>query len=139
LKTLDPTPYGRTKNEYEKLVKQPMDFETIRKKLDQPPENTSAYKSASGFSKDHNHIFSNVMKAWSLGDDIANAARRLQTLWVEKWTDLAPILMRMEARSDEEKPNEEEESSLDGLLEYDGRFRLWWRGNGLRFTATKQR
>ena len=35
LKTLDPTEHGRTKEEYEKLVKQPMDFEAIRKKLDQ--------------------------------------------------------------------------------------------------------
>lgn len=97
LAPLVPQDYGVSKEEYEKLVKQPIDLGTIRSKLDLPIENASAYKSVSGFSKDVNRIFANVMKVWSAGDSIADAARRLQTLWLEQWTDLVPILMTMKA------------------------------------------
>ena len=51
LTPLDPTLHGRTKEEYENVVKQPMDFETIGKKLSQPADNATAYTSATGFSK----------------------------------------------------------------------------------------
>lgn len=120
LKSLNAIDHGKTKEEYEKLVKQPMDLETIRTKLNHPPENSQAYKSISGFSKDVNRIFSNVMKVWVLGDDIADAARRLQSWWIEKWTELVPRLMKMKPGDDDNKdPNEEAQdpSSTDDILE----------------------
>lgn len=106
-----PEEHGSTKEEYEKLVKQPMDLGTIRVKLEQPVESPGAYQNVSGFSKDVNRIFSNVMKVWSPGDEIADASRRLQTYWYEKWTDLVPTLMKM--KSDDVETSEE--SSCDPL------------------------
>jgi hypothetical protein len=100
LKPLDPTEHGRTKEEYENTVKQPMDFETIRKKLSLPPGSSTAYEKPSGFSKDVNRIFTNVQKIWADEDDeIVMAAKTLQTLWMEKWKDLVPVLMSMKADS----------------------------------------
>jgi hypothetical protein len=96
---MDPTVYGTSKEEYEKLVKQPMDLGTVRTKLDQPPESVSSYKSVSAFSKDVNRVFSNVMKVWDGEDEIVLAARRLQSFWVEKWTELVPRLMTMKTDS----------------------------------------
>jgi len=115
LKPLVATEHGRTKEEYEKLVKQPMDFETIGSKLELSPENASAYKSVSAFSKDINRIFSNVLKVWSPGEDIADASRRLQSWWVQKWQDLVPQLMSMKA--DDEDKKEEVQDSVDDILE----------------------
>ena len=78
LKPLVPTDQGVSKEEYEKKVKQPMDLGTIRNKLNLAPDETAAYNNVSGFSKDVNRIFANVMKVWSPGEEIADAARRLQ-------------------------------------------------------------
>jgi hypothetical protein len=78
LKPLVPQDHGVSKEEYEKKVKQPMDLGTIRKKLSLALDQTAAYNNVSGFSKDVNRIFANVMKVWSPGDEIADAARRLQ-------------------------------------------------------------
>jgi hypothetical protein len=103
-----------TTTEYEKNVKQPMDLGTIRKKLDLEPGKSAAYTNVSGFSKDVNRIFSNVMKVWSPGDEIADAARRLQAWWVDEWTALVPVLMNMkledEPKSQEEAPAECEDA-----------------------------
>ena len=102
LQPLDPTVHGTTKESYENLVKQPMDLGTIRTKLDLPPGNSSAYKTVSGFSKDVNRVFSNVLKVWEASDDIVLAARRLQSYWVEQWTELVPRLMTLKADEDDE-------------------------------------
>ena len=99
--------YGVTKEEYEKLVKQPMDLGTIRNRLQPSAQQaTPFYKSISDVSKDVNRIFSNVLKVWSPGDEIADAARRLQSWWIEKWTELVPNLMTMKA--DDPKPPQED-------------------------------
>jgi hypothetical protein len=95
LAPLLPQDYGVTKEEYERLVKQPIDLGTVRSRLDLPIDHSTAYKSISGFSKDVNRIFTNVMKVWSPGDEIADAARRLQSWWIEQWTQLVPDLMTM--------------------------------------------
>ena len=105
--------HGTTKDAYEKLVKQPMDLGTIRTRLELPVESAGAYKSVSGFSKDVNRIFSNVMKVWSPGDEIADASRRVQTFWYEKWTDLVPRLMKM--KSDDDEATADEASPDDPL------------------------
>lgn len=119
MQPMDPTVHGVSKEEYEKLVKQPMDFGTVRSRLDQPPENASSYKSVSGFSKDVNRVFSNVLKVWDGNDEIVLAARRLQGVWVEKWTDLVPLLMTMKADSCEDcdKITSESGDALEDILE----------------------
>lgn len=113
LKPLIPTEHGRAKDEYEKLVKQPMDFGTISSKLTLEVDQSAAYKSVSTFSKDVNRIFANVLKVWSPGDDIADAARRLQSVWLERWTALVPRLMSMKA--DDDKSLDENENAIDIL------------------------
>ena len=105
-----------TRAEYDKVVKQPMDFNFISNKLDTTIRNLSmsndshntttknnkttnaSYKSVSEFSKDINRIFSNVFKVWFPGKDlIADLARDLQSWWIEEWTAIVPILMNMKA------------------------------------------
>jgi Bromodomain len=120
MKPLDPTVYGRSKEEYEKLVKQPMDFEAIQKKLCQPADssNLSAYKSITVFAKDVNRIFGNVMKVWAPTEEITIAARRLQAIWLEKWTNLVPVLMSLKVWDglDQVKNPCEESNDVDELL-----------------------
>jgi hypothetical protein len=115
LKTLDPTEHGKTKEEYEKLVKQPMDFQVIRKRLE-PCEDPakSYYKKVSEFAKDVNRIFSNVIKVWEPEQDaIADASRSLQCWWLERWTELVPALLSMKPEDEEKKDKEDEGDALD--------------------------
>ena len=116
LTPIDPTLHGRTREQFEALVKQPMDFETIRKKIEQPPGNATAYSSPSSFSKDVNRIFGNIAKVWDDGEEIADASKRLQTIWLEKWTELVPILMCMKSDEDEAKLNEMSDDPVEKLL-----------------------
>lgn len=111
LKPLDATVYGRTKDEYEARVKQPMDFDTIGKKLALAPGNSSSYDKPSGFAKDVNRIFTNVLKLWNDEDEIVIAAKRLQTWWMARWVELVPRLMAMKADSCE-SPSAESENVL---------------------------
>ena len=107
-KPMNPEDHDSTKEEWENMVKQPMDLGTIRTRLELPSGQSNSYTSISAFSKDVNRIFTNVMKVWSPGQEIADAARRLQTWWIEAWTNMVPILMTM--KSDEPttaNPNED--------------------------------
>jgi hypothetical protein len=113
LSPIDPILYGRTKDEYDKLVKQPMDLVAIRAKLDHPHHHPCAYKNVSGFSKDVNRIFSNIVKVWSPGDEIADAARRLQGWWIHEWTQLVPRLIAL--KSSDDTDGEKETSDKDKL------------------------
>ena len=105
LSPLKPDEHGSTVEEYEKRVKQPIDLGTIGKKLDATPGSGGGYKSVSAFSKDVNRIFTNVMKVWEPGHDLADAARRLQTWWLEEWSILVPSIMNMKPDDDKEKEN----------------------------------
>lgn len=112
--------HGVSKEAYEKVVKQPMDLGTIKSRLFMTQDQVSSYKNVSSVSKDVNRIFSNVMKVWAPGDEIADAARRLQSWWVEQWTELVPRLMVMKA-DEESKPGDDEsdqpaEDSLEAFL-----------------------
>jgi hypothetical protein len=111
-KPLVPTDHSVGKDEYEKLVKQPMDLGTIRSRLEMAQDQPSSYKSVSGVSKDVNRIFSNVLKVWSPGDEIADAARRLQSWWIEQWTELVPRLMTMKAHDDQPAKSEDPEDEI---------------------------
>ena len=51
-KPLIPQDHGVRKEDYEKTVKQPMDLETIRSRLEMSQDQTSSYKNVSGVSKD---------------------------------------------------------------------------------------
>ncbi|KAG7352526.1 SNF2 family helicase [Nitzschia inconspicua] len=116
LQPLDPIAYNITKEEYEKAVKQPMDLATIQKRLSLPEGHAQAYKSVSSFSKDVNRIFSNVIKVWSPDhDEIADASRRLQQCWVEKWQALVPVLMTMkpDPERDEDDPGKNDTTSME--------------------------
>lgn len=120
MKPLDPTEYGRSKEEYEKLVKQPIDFESVRKKLCQSVENSICYKSITLFAKDVNRIFANVMKVWSPSEEISMAARRLQAIWLEKWTYLVPVLMTLKDCDSSDQQTyivDNKSSDLDELLQ----------------------
>lgn len=100
LSPLNPTEHegGITKEIYEKYVKQPMDLGTIKAKIKAPAGSKESYKSVSQFAKDVNRIFSNVLKVWNSGQDIAEASRRLQGWWVDEWGQLVPKLMSMKQR-----------------------------------------
>ena len=93
---LVPQDHGVSKDEYETHVKQPIDLGTIRSRLESQ-DKPSAYQSVSGFSKDLNRVFANVLKVWKPGQDIADAARRLQAWWIDEWTNTVPILMSMKS------------------------------------------
>jgi hypothetical protein len=88
--------------DYQKNVKQPMDFGTVKNRLDKM-NNTNGYASPAAFSKDVNRVFSNVMKVWEAGQEIFDAAQRLQFWWVQQWTELVPRLMSMKADCDHEQ------------------------------------
>jgi hypothetical protein len=113
LKPLVPQDHDVSKEEYEKAVKQPIDLGSIRTKLNLSVDQPGAYKSVTGFSKDVNRIFANVMKVWSPGQDIADAARRLQAWWVDEWTELVPVLMTMKSDVDQ-GVKEADEDQVDG-------------------------
>jgi len=104
LKPLNPEEDGVSVEQYQKLVKQPMDFGTVLRKLN-ASEEKSQYPSVAAFSKDVNRIFSNVLKVWEPGQELADAAGRLQLWWIQKWTELVPRLMSMKPDSDLEKEN----------------------------------
>lgn len=114
LAPLKPEDHGVSSESYDKVVKQPIDLGTIRVKLNTDFTQSTAYKSPSAFSKDVNRIFTNVMKVWEPGQEIADAARRLQSWWMEQWTALVPRLMNMKA--DDDKENADPEKADDDQL-----------------------
>jgi hypothetical protein len=102
LTPLKPDEHGISLEEYQKHVKQPMDFGTVKNRLDKA-NNSTGYASPAAFSKDVNRVFSNVMKVWEAGHEIFDAAQRLQMWWVQQWTELVPRLMKMKADCDHEQ------------------------------------
>ena len=104
--------YGVPKEEYERIVKQPMDLGTIKSRLCMSQDQPSAYQSISGVSKDVNRIFANVMKVWAPEDAISEAAGRLQSWWIGQWTELVPVLMAMKSDSDESQDSSNDDSGV---------------------------
>ena len=107
--------HGVSKEEYELHVKQPLDLGTIRSRLESQ-DKPSAYQSVSGFSKDLNRVFANVLKVWKPGQDIADAARRLQAWWIDEWTNTVPILMSMKSDDKAGSPQAEREVDEGGEI-----------------------
>ena len=104
-----------SKEVYERLVKQPIDLGTIKYRMNAPISSKESYKSISQFAKDVNRIFNNVVKVWNTGQNIADAARRLQSWWVDKWSELVPKLMSIkpcaEKTCEQEKENNENDET----------------------------
>ena len=113
---LKPEDYDVTSEEYDKAVKQPIDLGTIQTKLSTTSSIGTSYKNPSEFSKDVNRIFTNVMKVWEPGHELADAARRLQSWWMAEWTNLVPMLMTMKADACQDKENIEPDSIGDQAL-----------------------
>jgi hypothetical protein len=107
---LKPEEHEMTSAQYDKVVKQPIDLGTIKVRLHIAIAQPNSYQSPSAFSKDVNRIFTNVMKVWDPGHELADASRRLQSWWTEQWTALVPRLMQM-------KPDEDKENLLPGDTE----------------------
>jgi len=107
LSPLKPEDHGLTSEQYDKTVKQPIDLGTLKVRLYSDLSRPNAYNSPSAFSKDVNRIFTNVVKLWEPGHDLADAARRLQSWWTEQWAALVPRLMRM-------KPDDDKENAIPG-------------------------
>ncbi|KAL3776954.1 hypothetical protein ACHAW5_009286 [Stephanodiscus triporus] len=113
LTPLKPEEHGASLEEYQKLVKQPMDFGTVLNKIDKK-NNSTGYSSPAAFSKDVNRVFSNVLKVWEPGQELADAAARLQLWWIQKWTELVPTLMLMKSdRDNDERENEPQHNDDD--------------------------
>ncbi len=111
LMPLKPEEHGVTPEDYDKVVKQPIDLGTIKAKLNADSSRSNSYNSPSAFSKDVNRIFTNVVKVWEPGQEIADAARRLQCWWMEQWAALVPRLMNMKPDSDKDDTNPEKDSN----------------------------
>ena len=111
LKPLNPVDHDVSKEDYEKKVKQPMDFGTVLKRLEND-NSSNGYASPAAFSKDVNRVFSNVLKVWDSGQDLADAASRLQLWWIQQWTELVPKLMSM--RADDEADDTCKPAANDG-------------------------
>lgn len=81
LQPLNPEDHGRSREDYERVVKQPIDLGTIKKRLQTSTEESSAYKNVSSLSKDVNRIFGNIQKVWNPGEAVMEASGRLQAWW----------------------------------------------------------
>lgn len=113
LTPLKPDEHGVSMEEYQQHVKQPIDFGTIKNRLDKA-NGSNGYGSPALFSKDVNRVFSNVMKVWEAGQEIFDAAQRLQMWWVQQWTELVPKLMLMKADCDHEEETCKPEADVGG-------------------------
>ncbi|EJK73727.1 hypothetical protein THAOC_04634 [Thalassiosira oceanica] len=111
LKQMNPVDHDVSKEDYEKKVKQPMDFGTVLKRLEND-NSSNGYVSPAAFSKDVNRVFSNVLKVWDSGQDLADAASRLQLWWIQQWTELVPKLMSM--RADDEQVDTCKPAAING-------------------------
>lgn len=116
LMPLKPEEHDVTPEDYDKVVKQPIDLGTIKAKLNADSSRSTSYSNPSAFSKDVNRIFTNVVKVWDLGQEIADAARRLQCWWMEQWAALVPRLMNMKPDSDKENNDPEKDSTDEEAL-----------------------
>ena len=107
LNPADPDAEGITREEYDRIVKQPMDLGRIQAQLDKLDDKTKLpyYKTVAEFSKDVNRIFSNVAKVWDQETDIGLAAGKLQKWWLDRWQELVPILMTMKVSDAATRPS----------------------------------
>jgi len=120
LTPLKPDEHGVSLEEYQRSVKQPMDFGTVLKRLDKQ-NGSNGYGSPAAFSKDVNRVFSNVLKVWETGQDLADRASRLQLWWIQQWTELVPKLMSMKPDEEETcKPAAGEEKTEEGKPKTEG-------------------
>lgn len=90
--------------QYAKMIKEPMDMSTMKKKLD-----NREYPNAEKFYEDFNLMIRNCMKFNPIGNLVHQAGVDLQRLFEEKWESLPPL----KATVSEDEDEDEEEDSED--------------------------
>ena len=73
---------------YKKVIKTPMDIATIKKKLDLPSGNASAYKSRNEFVEDVRLIFSNCEVFNEDDSPVGKAGHAMRNLFETRWAEL---------------------------------------------------
>ncbi len=71
--------------DYPKIIKKPMDFGTVRKKLE-----SGDYKTPKAFDTDMRLVTRNCIKYNAANSDIAQWAVALETVYIEQWRKLLP-------------------------------------------------
>ena len=97
---IKPEDHDVESKDYERLVRSPIDLGMILQKLDHPQGHAQAYTSASGFSKDINKVFTNVLKVWPEKSELGGQASHIQEWWRNEWAGLVPVLMAMKNSND---------------------------------------
>ena len=73
---------------YKKVIKIPMDISTIKKRLDLPQGNSSAYKSRDEFVEDVRLIFSNCEVFNEDDSPVGKAGHTMRNLFETRWAEL---------------------------------------------------
>lgn len=94
---------------YYKVIKKPMDFSTMRKKLD-----NGEYPNATKFYDDFKLMIRNCFLFNPAGTVVNQAGIELQRIFDEKWVNLPPL----RDVSDEEDEEDEEESDDERKREF---------------------
>ncbi len=89
--------------DYPKIVKKPMDFGTMRGKLD-----SGAYTMAEKFRDDFKLILNNCFLYNPPGTPVHQAGLELKKLFEEKWKGLPPLRAESEDEEEEDSDTDEE-------------------------------
>jgi bromodomain-containing factor 1 len=89
---------------YHKIVKKPMDMDTVERKLD-----TYQYEKARDFEEDVRQIFKNCYLFNQPGDFVYTAGQQLEKLFEEKWATKDEWLASHEPASEPQSPGDEDE------------------------------
>ncbi|XP_078433410.1 transcription factor GTE1-like [Wolffia australiana] len=92
---------GLDLHDYFDIIKKPMDFETIRKKME--VRDGSGYKNVREIYSDVRLVFTNAMTYNDEKNDVHQMARTLLEKFEEKWLQLLPKVVEEETRQKEEE------------------------------------
>lgn len=89
---------------YHKIVKKPMDMETVERKLD-----TNQYERAREFEEDMRQIFKNCYLFNQAGEHVYVSGQQLEKLFEDKWATKDEWLASHEPASEPQSPGDEDE------------------------------
>ncbi|KZT36618.1 Bromodomain-containing protein [Sistotremastrum suecicum HHB10207 ss-3] len=89
---------------YPKIIKKPMDFSTMKKKLEK-----GEYSNASKFHADFKLMLRNCFTFNPAGSSVNEAGQELQRVFDEKWAALPPLRERSESEGEDEEDEEEDD------------------------------
>ncbi|CAA7404607.1 unnamed protein product [Spirodela intermedia] len=92
---------GLDLHDYFDIIKKPMDFETIRKKME--VKDGTGYKNVREIYADVRLVFTNAMTYNEEKNDVHQMARTLLEKFEEKWLQLLPKVIEEETRQKEEE------------------------------------